>query len=381
MRRRRDLPGRARWAVRAWHGVRAGVHLRAAGRRRHQLLQRQHGLRLAADELTTHWWAASRQRRRARRRSTSVEVGLVATAVALVLGHAAGVRPEPLLVLRPADAVAAGRAADRAARHRHRAGAADRVPDDPRSIELSIWTVAVAHATFCIVVVYNNVIARLRRMGTHARGGVDGPRRRHLHHVPAGHLPAAARRRCWPARCSRSALSFDEIVVTLFTAPPGVTTLPIWIFQNLFRPNQAPVVNVVAAALVAALDHPDLRQPAAGRRLGGGRQGGDRRGSAPARSAHGRAPPLVDLTDASCRPRREQRTCRTPGCWPRGSPRPSWDMAPVVTAALSTRPSSAATSATRRWTPTPACPRPWPTTRWPSGRGPSSQSTWCWWAT
>ena len=45
-------------------------------------------------------------------------------------------------------------------------------------------------------------------------------------------------------------LSFDEIVVTLFTAPPGVTTVPIWIFQNLFRPNQAPVVNVVAAILV-----------------------------------------------------------------------------------------------------------------------------------
>src|SRR5207247_7797261 len=45
-------------------------------------------------------------------------------------------------------------------------------------------------------------------------------------------------------------LSFDEIVVTLFTAPPGVTTLPIWIFQNLFRPNQGPVVNVVAAILV-----------------------------------------------------------------------------------------------------------------------------------
>ena len=58
-------------------------------------------------------------------------------------------------------------------------------------------------------------------------------------------------------------LSFDEIVVTLFTAPPGVTTLPIWIFQNLFRPNQAPVVNVVAAALVHALDHPDLAVPEA----------------------------------------------------------------------------------------------------------------------
>ena len=45
-------------------------------------------------------------------------------------------------------------------------------------------------------------------------------------------------------------LSFDEIVVTLFTAPPGVTTLPIWIFEQLFRPNQGPVVNVVAACLV-----------------------------------------------------------------------------------------------------------------------------------
>jgi putative spermidine/putrescine transport system permease protein len=45
-------------------------------------------------------------------------------------------------------------------------------------------------------------------------------------------------------------LSFDEIVVTTFTAGPQVQTLPIWIFQNLFRPNQAPVVNVVAAVLV-----------------------------------------------------------------------------------------------------------------------------------
>ena len=46
------------------------------------------------------------------------------------------------------------------------------------------------------------------------------------------------------------ALSFDEIIVTTFTAGPGITTLPIWIFNNLFRPNQAPIVNVVAAVLV-----------------------------------------------------------------------------------------------------------------------------------
>lgn len=48
------------------------------------------------------------------------------------------------------------------------------------------------------------------------------------------------------------ALSFDEIVVTTFTAGASVQTLPIWIFNNLFRPNQAPVVNVVAAVLIVA---------------------------------------------------------------------------------------------------------------------------------
>ncbi|MDT4956560.1 MAG: putative spermidine/putrescine transport system permease protein, partial [Pseudonocardiales bacterium] len=45
-------------------------------------------------------------------------------------------------------------------------------------------------------------------------------------------------------------LSFDEIVVTTFTSSPSVQTLPLWIFGNLFRPNQAPVVNVVAAVLI-----------------------------------------------------------------------------------------------------------------------------------
>jgi putative spermidine/putrescine transport system permease protein len=46
------------------------------------------------------------------------------------------------------------------------------------------------------------------------------------------------------------ALSFDEIIVTTFTAGANEQTLPIWIFNNLFRPNQAPIVNVVAAALI-----------------------------------------------------------------------------------------------------------------------------------
>jgi putative spermidine/putrescine transport system permease protein len=46
------------------------------------------------------------------------------------------------------------------------------------------------------------------------------------------------------------ALSFDEVIVTTFTAGPGTETLPIWILSNLFRPNQAPIVNAVAAALI-----------------------------------------------------------------------------------------------------------------------------------
>ena len=58
-------------------------------------------------------------------------------------------------------------------------------------------------------------------------------------------------------------LSFDEIVVTTFTASASDQTLPIWIFQNLFRPNQAPIVNCVAAALVRLLRDPDLPGPAA----------------------------------------------------------------------------------------------------------------------
>ena len=72
-----------------------------------------------------------------------------------------------------------------------------------------------------------------------------------VHDVPADHaadaaLGAAGR------RLLAFALSFDEIIVTTFTAGPGIQTLPIWIYQNLFRPNQAPIVNVVAAVLILA---------------------------------------------------------------------------------------------------------------------------------
>lgn len=113
---------------------------------------------------------------------------------------------------------------------------------------LSAGTVIVGHATFCIVVVFNNVQARLRRLGTSLEDaaadlGATGWQAFRLVTFPMirGALVAGA--------LLAFALSFDEIVVTIFTAGPDTTTLPIWIYSNLFRPNQAPVVNVVACAL------------------------------------------------------------------------------------------------------------------------------------
>jgi putative spermidine/putrescine transport system permease protein len=121
---------------------------------------------------------------------------------------------------------------------------------DPLGIGFGLTTVIIGHATFCIVVVYNNVQARLRRMSgsleeASADLGATGWQTFRLVTFPAlrGALLAGA--------LLAFGLSFDEIVVTTFTSGPAVQTLPLWIFGNLFRPNQAPVVNVVAAVLIA----------------------------------------------------------------------------------------------------------------------------------
>ena len=118
-------------------------------------------------------------------------------------------------------------------------------------IQLSLFTIVVAHATFCIVTVFNNVQARFQRLGGNLeQASMD---------LGAGRFTTF---RLITLPMMRSALlaggllafglSFDEIVVTTFTASAQDQTLPIWIFANLFRPNQAPVVNVVAAVLVLA---------------------------------------------------------------------------------------------------------------------------------
>ena len=117
-------------------------------------------------------------------------------------------------------------------------------------INAGLFTIIVGHATFCIVVVFNNVTARLRRMGGSLESASADLGARPLTTFRLVTFPLL-RTAVLAGALLAFALSFDEIVVTTFTAGPGTPTLPIWIFNNLFRPNQAPVVNVVAVILVA----------------------------------------------------------------------------------------------------------------------------------
>jgi putative spermidine/putrescine transport system permease protein len=114
---------------------------------------------------------------------------------------------------------------------------------------LTFFTIVIGHATFCIVVVFNNVAARYRRLGMNLQeASMDlGASRFTTFRLVTFPLIRSA---LVAGGLLAFGLSFDEIIVTTFTAGAGQTTLPIWIFQNLFRPNQAPIVNVVAAALI-----------------------------------------------------------------------------------------------------------------------------------
>jgi putative spermidine/putrescine transport system permease protein len=116
-------------------------------------------------------------------------------------------------------------------------------------IDLSLFTIVVGHATFCIVVVYNNALARLRRLSTsfeEASADLGAHTWQTFRFVTLPNLRTAL----VAGGLLAFALSFDEIIVTTFTAGSGVETLPIWIFNNLQRPNQLPIVNVVAVLVV-----------------------------------------------------------------------------------------------------------------------------------
>ena len=119
----------------------------------------------------------------------------------------------------------------------------------PFGIELGLFTVIVGHATFCVVVVYNNAVARLRRM---SRSFEEASADLGAHPFQTFRLVTLPQLRgaLLAGGLLAFGLSFDEVIVTTFTAGGGVKTLPLWILENLFRPNQAPVVNVIAVVLV-----------------------------------------------------------------------------------------------------------------------------------
>jgi len=116
-------------------------------------------------------------------------------------------------------------------------------------ISLGLGTIIVGHATFCVVIVYNNVIARLRRLPRSSEEasadlGADTFLTFRLITLPAMRTALLA------GALLAFALSFDEVIVTNFTAGPGTQTIPMWILGSLQRPQELPVVNVVAFLLI-----------------------------------------------------------------------------------------------------------------------------------
>ena len=176
----------------------------------------------------------------------SIRAGLFATAIALVLGSMAafavarfnffGRESVTFLLVLPIalPGIVTGMALNSFFTFRH--------------INLSLWTIVIGHATFCIVIVYNNVLARLRRSSPSLIEasqdlGADGLQ--------------TFRFVIWPVLSTALvaggllafALSFDEIIVTVFTSG-AQTTLPIFILDNLRQGNQQTVINVVAFAVI-----------------------------------------------------------------------------------------------------------------------------------
>jgi putative spermidine/putrescine transport system permease protein len=116
-------------------------------------------------------------------------------------------------------------------------------------LPLGLFAIIVGHATFCIVLVYNNAIARLRRMGgsfEEASADLGADTWQTFRHVTLPGIRSAM----LAGALLAFALSFDEVIVTIFLAG-GVQTLPIWIFQSFRLANQVALVNV--AGLVAIL--------------------------------------------------------------------------------------------------------------------------------
>jgi len=199
--------------------------------------------------LTLDWFPKAIENEAAREAFvTSIKAGLVATAIAIVLGTLAslavaryrffGRETISFLVILPIalPGIVTG-------------VAFSNTFTQVLGVELSLFTVIVGHATFCIVVVYNNVVARLRRISSsfeEASADLGAHTWQTFRWVTLPSLQTAL----VAGGLLAFALSFDEIIVTTFTIGAGEQTLPIWIFSNLFRPTQLPIVNVVAVIVI-----------------------------------------------------------------------------------------------------------------------------------
>jgi putative spermidine/putrescine transport system permease protein len=198
--------------------------------------------------LTLHWFSVAWHDQNVRSAFIlSVKVGLLATGIALVLGSAVAYAVHQfqffgreavsfLLVLPLAlPGVVTGVALSSFFSF--------------NSIQLSIWTIVIGHATFCVVVVYNNVVARLRRVpGSLAEASMDLGARgwKTMRFIT---LPLAATALVSGALLA-FALSFDEVIVTVFTAG-AQSTLPLWIFGAIRLGQQLPEVNAVVSIVIA----------------------------------------------------------------------------------------------------------------------------------
>jgi putative spermidine/putrescine transport system permease protein len=123
-------------------------------------------------------------------------------------------------------------------------------------IPFSTLTIILGHATFCIVIVYNNAVARFRRLSggiLEASADLGANAFQTFRHVLLPNLGTAL----LAGGMLAFALSFDEVIVTTFTAGQQ-STIPIWMLEELIRPRQRPVTNVVAMLVFAATVIPIL---------------------------------------------------------------------------------------------------------------------------
>jgi putative spermidine/putrescine transport system permease protein len=138
-------------------------------------------------------------------------------------------------------------------------------------LPFSFWTIVLGHATFCIVVVYNNALARFRRTAhsqIEASMDLGASSFQTFRYIVLPNIATAL----LAGGMLAFALSFDEVIVTTFTAGQQ-ETLPIWMLSELVRPRQRPVTNVVAVFVIAVTVLPILLAFALTRdtdRVGGG---------------------------------------------------------------------------------------------------------------